>query len=131
MAEEQTDMFDLDEDQERAEIERRLREIAEAEAQRKAVEFQERLRDQLGLPAKQRGGAREGAGRKPRSPVAATKVMRVPEQYEAAVRALVAHLDASAKLGRHYEPFTSEPLFIRSLYDKAQHVTFTVAPLKP
>lgn len=133
MAEEQTDMFDLDDDQERAEIEHRLREIAEAEAQRKAenIEFQDALRAQLGLPAKPRGGARPGAGRKPQSPVAATKVIRIPEQYEAAVRALVAHLDASAKLGRHYEPFTSDPLFIRSLYDKAQHVTFTVAPLKP
>lgn len=76
------------------------------------------------------GGARPGAGRKPKSAVAATKVMRVPEQYERVVRALVAHLDASAKLGRHYEPFTSDSLFIRSLYDKPQHVTFTVAPLK-
>lgn len=78
----------------------------------------------------QHGGARAGAGRKPKNKVAASKVMRVPEQYEAAVRALIAHLDASATLGRHYEPYTSEPLFIRSLFDKAQHVTFTVAPLK-
>lgn len=82
------------------------------------------------LGAAKRGGARLGAGRKPKSHVAATKVIRIPEEYERAVRALVAHLDASAKLGRHYDPFTSEPLFIRSLYDKPQHVTFTVAPLK-
>lgn len=80
---------------------------------------------------KTRGGARAGAGRKPKSPVPASKVMRVPEQYEEAVRALIAHLDASAKLGRHYAPFTSEPMFLRSLYGKAQHLTFTVAPLKP
>lgn len=133
MAEEQTDMFDLDDDQERAEIERRLRQIAQSEAQRKAenTAFQEELRAQLGLPAKQRGGARQGAGRKPKSPVPASKVMRVPEQYEAAVRALVAHLDETAKLGRHYGPTTSEPVFVRSLYGKAQNVTFTVEPLKP
>lgn len=134
MAEEQTDMFDdLDDDQERAEVERILRETAELDEQRRAEnrQFQDELRAQLGLPAKQRGGAREGAGRKPKSPVAASKVVRIPEQYEAAVRALVAHLDASAKLGRHYGPTTSDPVFVRSLYGKAQHVTFTVAPLKP
>lgn len=133
MAEEQTDMFGLDDELEQAEIERRLRETNEAEAQRKAenIAFQEKLRAQHGLPAAQpRGGARPGAGRKPNSPVAATKVMRVPAQYEAAVRALIAHLDDTAKLGRHYGPTTSEPVFVRSLYDKAQHVTFTVAPLK-
>ena len=78
----------------------------------------------------QRGGARPGAGRKPKSPVAASKVIRVPEQYEAAVRALIAHLDETTKLGRHYEPVTSEPIFIRSLYNKAQRITFTVEPLK-
>jgi len=81
-------------------------------------------------PAKPRGGARHGAGRKPKSLVPATKVMRVPEQYEEAIRALIAHLDASAKLGRYYDPLTSEPVFLRSLHDKAQHLTFTVAPLK-
>jgi len=79
----------------------------------------------------QRGGARPGAGRKPKSPVAANKVIRVPEQYEAAIRALIAHLDASAKLGRHYDPFTSNPIFLRSLHDKPQSVTFTVTPMKP
>lgn len=82
-------------------------------------------------PAKKRGGARVGAGRKPKSPVAAAKVIRVPEQYEAAVRALIAHLDASSKLGRDYEPFTSAPVFLRSVYGKAQNITFTVDPLKP
>lgn len=77
-----------------------------------------------------RGGARPGAGRKPKSPVAASKVIRIPEQYEAAVRALVAHLDDCAKLGKHYDPVTSEPVYVRSLYQKPQHVIFTVAPLK-
>ena len=86
--------------------------------------------DMFTVAKKPRGGARPGAGRKSKSPVAATKVIRVPGQYEEAVRALVAHLDASAEFGRHYGPFTSEPRFIRSLYGKAQHVTFTVAPLK-
>lgn len=129
MAEEQTDMFD----EESAEILRRLREIAQSEAQRKAenVEFQENLWAQLSQLRKPRGGARQGAGRKPKSPVAASKIIRIPEQYEAAVRALVAHLDETAKLGRHYAPVTSAPVFVRSLYDKAQHVSFTVEPLKP
>jgi len=79
---------------------------------------------------KHRGGARPGAGRKPKSPVAASKVIRVPAQYEAAVRALISHLDKTTQLGRHYDPVTSEPVFIRSLYDKPQRVTFTVEPLK-
>lgn len=80
---------------------------------------------------KQKGGARAGAGRKPKSPVPASKVIRVPEQYEAAVRALIAHLDETAKLDRHYDPVQSEPVYIRSLYQHPQHVSFTVAPLKP
>jgi len=79
---------------------------------------------------KQRGGARPGAGRKPKSPVAASKVIRVPAQYETAVRALISHLDETTKLGRHYDPVTSAPVFIRSLYDKPQSVTFTVEPVK-
>lgn len=133
MAEEQTDMFGLDDEQEQAEIERILRETQELEAQRRAAnrQFQDELRAQLGEPApKQRGGARPGAGRKPASPVAATKVMRVPEQYEAAVRALIAHLDETSQLGRHYEPVTSAPMFLRSLYGKRQQLTFTVEPMK-
>ncbi len=182
MAEEQTDMFDdLDDEQERAEIERLQRATPALQDERPAAnrQFQDDLRagvlytyrcpecghsghvrragDQPEEPAtctacgaavtaewdggvelvpaapapQARGGAREGAGRRPKSPVAASKVVRIPEQYEAAVRALVAHLDASAKLGRHYGPTTSDPVFVRSLYGKAQHVTFTVAPLKP
>lgn len=85
---------------------------------------------ELAESTKKRGGSRPGAGRKPKSPVAATKVIRVPEQYEKVVRALIAHLDASAELGRYYEPFSSEPMFLRSLYGKAQNITFTVEPLK-
>ena len=82
------------------------------------------------IEPKQRGGARAGAGRKPKSPVAASKVMRVPEQYEAAIKALIAHLDETSICGRHYGPATSEPVFIRSLHDKAQRLTFTVEPVK-
>lgn len=86
---------------------------------------------QAAEPPKPKGGARKGAGRKPKSAVAASKVIRIPEQYEQAVRALVEHLDACEKLDRHYDPATSEPVYIRSLYQHPQHVTFTVAPLKP
>ena len=78
-----------------------------------------------------RGGARAGAGRKPRGAVAASKVMRVPEQYEAAIKALIKHLDETSICGRHYGPATSEAIFIRSLHGKAQRVTFTVEPMKP
>lgn len=92
---------------------------------------EEQLEIELDEAPKAHGGSRPGAGRKPRSPVAASKVIRIPEQYEAVVRALVAHLDESAKLGRHYEPFTSDPVFLRSLFGKAQSVSFTVEPLKP
>jgi len=77
-----------------------------------------------------RGGARAGAGRKPKRLVAASKVMRVPAQYEAAIKALIAHLDETSTYGRHYAPATSEPVFIRSLHDKAQRLTFTVEPVK-
>jgi hypothetical protein len=159
MAEEQTDMFDQDDVLERIEIERILRETAELEAQRRAENraFQEELRAQLGRPAadatpsgegsrmregpgaeeqtplatpKAKGGSRPGAGRKPKSPVAASKVMRIPEQYEAAVRALIAHLDETSQLGRHYGAVTSEPIFLRSLHGKRQQVSFTVEPMK-
>jgi hypothetical protein len=153
MAEEQTDMFDQDDVLERIEIERILRETQALEAQRRAENraFQEELRAQLGRPAagatpsgsvqseaeqtaqaapKPKGGARPGAGRKPKSPVAASKVMRIPEQYEAAVRALIAHLDETSQLGRHYGAVTSEPIFLRSLHGKRQQVSFIVEPMK-
>ena len=37
---------------------------------------------------------------------------------------------AALSARRHYEPVTSEPICIRSLYNKAQRITFTVEPLK-
>lgn len=130
MAEEQADMFDLDDDEERAEIERILSETAELEARRHAEN--RALLDELQAQTapKAKGGARPGAGRKPKSPVAASKVMRIPEQYEAAVRALIAHLDETSQLGRHYDAATSEPIFLRSLHGKRQRVSFTVEPMK-
>ncbi len=51
---------------------------------------------------KQRGGAREGAGRKPERAFggmgATSKTMRVPNQYADVVKDLIARLDAASKL---------------------------------
>lgn len=51
---------------------------------------------------KQRGGAREGAGRKPKRAYggmgATSKTMRVPNQYADVVKDLIARLDAASKL---------------------------------
>ena len=51
---------------------------------------------------KQRGGAREGAGRKPKRAFggmgATSKTMRVPNQYADVVKDLIARLDAASKL---------------------------------
>lgn len=51
---------------------------------------------------KQRGGAREGAGRKPERAFggmgATSKTMRVPNQYAHVVKDLIARLDAASKL---------------------------------
>lgn len=43
------------------------------------------------IKASKRGGKREGAGRK--AARGATKVMRIPEQYEQAVKELIQHMD--------------------------------------
>lgn len=84
---------------------------------------------QLGKPAKKkRGGARDGAGRKPKWAAPAAKVMRVPEAYAGAVRALIRHLDETNEIRRGYAPATSERLPIRSLSGRAQYVEFTVSP---
>lgn len=82
-------------------------------------------------PEKLRGGARPGAGRKPKWKAAATRVMRVPEQYAGIVRALILHLDETSMINQHYTPVTSKPLFLRSITGQPQHVTFTTAPLRP
>ncbi len=80
------------------------------------------------MDQKPKGGAREGAGRKPKWNTAATKVMRVPEAYAGAIRALILHLDETQDIRRGYAPASSEPLPIRSATGRAQYVTFTVAP---
>ena len=48
---------------------------------------------------KQRGGAREGAGRKPRALLNATRVIRVPDDYVPIIRALIQHLDDTRRIG--------------------------------
>lgn len=120
----------MSDEQEQAEIKRRLRDIAESETQRKAEsrQFQDELREQLGLPAKPRGGARPGAGRKPKWQKPSTTVMRVPEQYAGIVRALILHLDETQDIRRGYAPATSERLPTRSITGRAQYVQFTVLP---
>lgn len=69
-------------------------------------------------------------GRKPKSLTASTMVIRIPPQYKTAVEALIAHLDAGAQLTSFHSDFTSEPLFLRSLYDRPQHLTFTIKTTK-
>lgn len=123
---------DMTDEQERAEIERILRETQALEAQRRAenAAFQAELRAKAGLPApapKAKGGAREGAGRKPKWASPSTKVMRVPEAYAGAIRALIRHLDETHEVRRGYDPATSERLPIRSLSGRAQYVEFTVS----
>ena len=77
---------------------------------------------------KPKGGAREGAGRKPKWATPAAKVMRVPEQYAGAIRALIHHLDETQDIRRGYAPASSEPLPIRSATGRAQYISFTVSP---
>ena len=77
---------------------------------------------------KKRGGARAGAGRKAER--GETTVMRIPAAYKSAILALIEHLDATAEINRYYAPVESEPLFMRSLKDKAQLLTFRTAPVE-
>lgn len=76
----------------------------------------------------QHGGFRKGSGRKSR--YEKTIVKRVPEKYVDAVIQLIKHLDDCEKIDKHFAPAESEPVFIRSLQDKPQQVTFTVKPIK-
>lgn len=74
------------------------------------------------------GGARPGSGRKTK--YEKTVVMRVPEKYLEAIKALITHLDETAYIDGHYQGCeVSEPVFLRSLDDNAQHVTFTTQPV--
>lgn len=75
-----------------------------------------------------RGGYRPGAGRKAER--GKTVVMRVPEAYKAAIQALIMHLDDSKDVDRNWGVKESEPVFLRSLKDKAQYVSFKTEPLK-
>jgi hypothetical protein len=84
--------------------------------------------DQHDQPAKKRGGARPGAGRPTR--YAETKVIRIPSQYQAAIVALIKHLDETQMINQDYRAVTSEPMFMRSLSDQAQQINFTTAPFK-
>ena len=56
--------------------------------------------------------------------------MRIPEKYRDAIKALIEHLDDSKMVDKNYTANTSEPVFIRSLLDKPQEVSFTVSPIK-
>ena len=75
---------------------------------------------------KNHGGARPGAGRKTK--YEKTVVMRVPERYQDAIKAMIAHLDDNAYLNNHYSASESENIYLRSLDDNKQHITITVKP---
>lgn len=77
---------------------------------------------------KKHGGFRAGAGRKTK--YEKTVVMRVPEKYRDALKSLIEHLDECEMIDKNYTASESKPVFIRSLLDKPQQVTFTVSPLK-
>lgn len=77
---------------------------------------------------KQHGGARPGAGRKTK--YEKTVVMRVPEKYLDAIKALIEHLDNTAYIDGHYpKGEVSETIFLRSLDDNAQHISFFTSPV--
>jgi len=78
------------------------------------------------MEKKQHGGSRPGAGRKTK--YENTIVMRVPEKYRDAIKALIAHLDSAADLNRHFQPVESEKVYLRSLNDNKQHLTFKISP---
>ena len=79
-------------------------------------------------PKSTRGGARIGAGRKTK--YEKTTVMRVPEKYKDAITALIAYLDETAYIDKHYpQGSQSDPVFLRSLDDNAQNITFSTKPI--
>lgn len=73
------------------------------------------------------GGFRTGAGRKTR--YEKTVVMRVPEKYKDAIKMLIQHLDDCEMIDKNFIGVRSEPVFIRSLQDKPQKLTFIVDPV--
>lgn len=75
----------------------------------------------------QHGGARPGAGRKTK--YEKTVVMRVPEKYQEVIKALITHLDETAYLNSHFKNGQeSEPVYLRSLDDNKQNITFKTMP---
>ena len=74
------------------------------------------------------GGARAGAGRKTK--YEKTVVTRVPEKYHDVIAALIRHLDECELVDKNYNDAVSAPVFLRSLKDKPQQVTFTVSAIK-
>lgn len=74
------------------------------------------------------GGSRKGAGRKTK--YENTVVIRVPEKYRDVIKALIVHLDECEMIDKNHKASESEPIFVRSLQDKPQQVSFTVCPLK-
>ncbi|MEO3684692.1 hypothetical protein ABHN84_20725 [Shewanella vesiculosa] len=74
------------------------------------------------------GGSRPGAGRKTK--YEKTVVMRVPEQYKESIKSLIVHLDECERIDSNYTAEESQPVFIRSLKGKPQHVTFKVSSIK-
>lgn len=74
------------------------------------------------------GGFRKGAGNS--SIYDKTIVMRIPEKYKESIKALIAHLDSSRMIDKNYPDSESAPVFIRSLDDKAQQITFKVSSIK-
>ncbi len=80
------------------------------------------------MEKKQHGGARPGAGRKTK--YEKTVVMRVPEKYREVVKALISHLDDTDMIDKNYSEVESEGMFLRSLKDKPQTISFKTAPLK-
>ncbi|WP_434939934.1 hypothetical protein ACRWQN_04645 [Shewanella sp. HL-SH8] len=80
------------------------------------------------LEVKKHGGYRQGAGRKTK--YEKTTVMRVPDKYKEVIKQLIIHLDNTAGLNHHFNESESEPVFLRSLQDKKQHITYVTKPFK-
>ena len=79
-------------------------------------------------PKPTRGGARAGAGRKTK--YEKTMVMRVPEKYREAISALISYLDDTSHINKHYpQGSQSDPVFLRSLDDNAQKITYHTKPI--
>lgn len=55
--------------------------------------------------------------------------MRIPDAYREAVEALLKHLDATREIDHRYAPAESEPIYMRSLHGKAQHLIFRTVPI--